>query len=507
MTAADTDQIQAETERVARAWFGALDTGDVDGAIGLLDENVEWQNLVPVEGVSDVVPWFTPIRHGVPEVAETFRIRGEVVDIHEFKPLSMLVQGDQAVGTIRDRATVLSTGKEFVIEFVSWMQVKNGKIVKWRAYTDPSPVIVAFRPEIESSKGGQVARNIDRALSSELIQAVGANDVTLTTSLLRRGADPNARASGTGLTVLMMAACQANVDLVKLLLDAGADLLTTDSQTGATPLHKACQGGSAEIARLLLDRGAFVDAVTPTMGHTPIMDALWYKWPEVVDVLLEYGANVHLDTHYGFTLFDHLNFELNVNDIGKEKIEAIDRAIKARIAQEEKEMASQRVMAALREGKADEARQQIAAGEPVNTLYPHVNSFFDGHTPLLVAARDGHADAVKDLLAAGADVHPVDWTFKGSPIHKATYNGRPDILRMLMDAPGIDLDVQGPINGYSPLHDALWHGYTECARMLIDGGARLDTKGHDGKLPVDVAADVYGADSEMVQYLRSKTGG
>jgi ankyrin repeat protein len=345
---------------------------------------------------------------------------------------------------------------------------------------------------------------IDRKLTDRLIQAVGDNDVTAVRELLEQGADPNARAAQTGLTVLMMAACQANLDLVKLLLDAGADVLAADRRTGATPLHKACQGGSAEIARLLLERGAFVDAVTPTMGHTPIMDALWYKWPEVVKVLLDYGANLHFGTHYGFTLFDHLAFELNVNVEGKAIFLEVERMFNERQAWEEQEMAGQKVTAALRDGDPGRARREIAAGEPVNTVYPHVNSFFDGHTPLLVAARDGHAEVVKDLLAAGADVRPVDWTFKGSPIHKATYNGRTDILRMLMDAPGTDLNVQGQINGYTPLHDALWHGYTECARMLIDAGARLDLRGHDGKLPVDVAADAYGVDSEMVRYIRDK---
>jgi uncharacterized protein len=345
---------------------------------------------------------------------------------------------------------------------------------------------------------------IDRKLTDRLIEAVGDNDVTAARELLEQGADPNARAAQTGLTVLMMAACQANLDLVQLLLDAGADVLTADSKTGATPLHKACQGGSTEIARLLLERGAFVDAVTPTMGHTPIMDALWYKWPEVVKVLLDYGANLHFGTHYGFTLFDHLAFELNVNVEGKAIFLEVERMFNERQAWEEQEMAGQKVTAALRDGDPERARREIAAGEPVNTVYPHVNSFFDGHTPLLVAARDGHAEVVRDLLAAGADVRPVDWTFKGSPIHKATYNGRPDILRMLMDAPGTDLNVQGQINGYTPLHDALWHGYTECARMLIDAGARLDLRGHDGKLPVDVAADAYGVDSEMVRYIRDK---
>ncbi len=136
---------QQDTERVARAWFAALDRGDVPAAVALLDEHIEWQNLSPVKGVSDVVPWFGPICHSIPEVAETFRIRDGVADIKEFKPLTMVVQGEQAVGTIRDRAVVKTTGQEFVIEFASWLTIRDGKIVKWRSYCDPSPVIAAFK--------------------------------------------------------------------------------------------------------------------------------------------------------------------------------------------------------------------------------------------------------------------------------------------------------------------------------------------------------------------------
>lgn len=136
---------QEDTKRVAGAWFDALDRGDIPAAVALLDEHIEWQNLSPVKGVSDVVPWFGPVCHSVSEVAETFRVRDAVASIKEFKPLNMVVQGEQAVGTIRDRAVVKATGQEFVIEFASWMTIRGGKIVKWRSYCDPSPVIAAFR--------------------------------------------------------------------------------------------------------------------------------------------------------------------------------------------------------------------------------------------------------------------------------------------------------------------------------------------------------------------------
>jgi len=255
----------------------------------------------------------------------------------------------------------------------------------------------------------------------------------------------------------------------------------------------------------LLAHGAFIDAVTPTMGHTPIMDALWYKWPELVKLLVEQGQNLYFGTHYGFKLEDHINFELNVNQgEEKHKFEVIKEIIDQGKAHNQAEITQQTIMAATNRGDLDAVRQLIAEGADVNTVYPHMNSFLDGHTPLLVASRDGHTDIVRALLQAGAQLRVEDWVFKGAPIHKATYNGNPQILKMLVAHPDIDLDVQGPINGYTPLHDALWHGFTECAAILVNAGARLDLRGHDGKLPLDVALEVCGEESEIVKLIRSK---
>lgn len=156
-------------------------------------------------------------------------------------------------------------------------------------------------------------------------------------------------------------------------------------------------------------------------------------------------------------------------------------------------------------GDAEQARALLRDGAAAHTVYPHVNSFADGHTPLLIAARDGHTELVADLLQAGAPARVEDWVFKGAPIHKATYNGQLDILKLVMQAPDVDIDVQGPINGYTPIHDALWHGFVECAEVLLEAGARLDLLGHDGKRPLEVAEDNLGADHPFVQRLRERT--
>lgn len=478
----------AQTRQVAQNWFDALDRGDIDAAIACLADDIEWENLPKIPGVSDIIPWIGTA-HGIPEVLQQFSTRNDVIEVKRFKPLDLVVEGDIAVGTVHDISTVLATGLDFEIRIATWMEIANGKIKKWKSYCDPSPIIAAF-------KGN---------LPERLIAAVRAENVALANQLLSYGADPNTRDAETGLTVLMMAACQADPAMVRLLLDAGADVWTTDSFTGATALHKACQGGSVEIAASLLDHGAHIDAITPSMGHTPVMDALWYKWPDLVKLLVDRGQNLYFSTHYGFTLIDHLNFELNVN-VGEEKkkFERVKEIIDQGKAHNDRLIAEQQVIAATNKGDLDEVKRLIAAGADVNAVYPHMDSFLDGHTPLLVAARDGHTEIVDELLKAGAKVRVFDWVFKGAPIHKATYNGNLPILKMLVAHSDIDLDVQGPINGYTPLHDALWHGFVECAEVLVNAGASVTLRGHDGKLPLDVAVEVSGADSSIANLIRSK---
>jgi ankyrin repeat protein len=478
---------QEETMQVATRWFAALDRGDIQTAMSCLAEDVEWVNLPKVPAVSDIIPWLGTC-HGIQEVQASFQTRDAVVTVKEFKPLTLVVQDDQAFGTVHDHAIVKATGLPFDITFATWMQIQDGKIVRWKSYCDPSPIIVAFRGDART----------------RLLDAVQQDDAATVRQLLKQGTNPDVRDMATGLTALMFAACHGNAPIVRALLDAGADVFTGDTRTGATALHKACQGGSVEVVRMLLDAGAFIDAVTPTMGHTPIMDALWYKWPEVVRLLAERGANLNLSTHYGFSMMEHFQFELKVNTLGKEALLEIDKIFTARQEADKRQIERQEVMGALKDGKPEEALARIQAGGDVNTLYPHVNSFFDGHTPLLVAARDGHTQVVEALLKAGAATNVADWTFKGSPIHKATYNGNPEILKLLLASPGININVQGPINGYTPLHDAIWHGYTECVQLLIAAGARLDLKGHDGKTPLDLAVEVYGEDGAVPTLIRSR---
>ncbi|MFJ4688127.1 ankyrin repeat domain-containing protein [Streptomyces sp. NPDC088789] len=341
-------------------------------------------------------------------------------------------------------------------------------------------------------------------MSAELIAAVRGGDTAAVERLLAAGADPSARDDASGLTVLMIAAGQADPASVRALIGAGADVLTADRRGGATALHKACQGGSLDVVRALVEAGAFVDAIAPTTGHSALMDALWYKYPDIAAYLLDQGTSLKIYTHYGFSLEEHFQYELNVNTFGKDKLLRAERHLKDRKAADDAAIARQELMAATAEGDTDRVRKLLADGAEVDEPYPNVGGFNDSHTPLLVASRDGHDEIVRLLLAAGADVNAVEPTFGAVPLHKAVYNGHAGITADLVRQDGIDLDFIGATNGYSPLHDALWHGYEDCARTLVEAGARLDLVAHDGKTALDLAVEVFGAGHPLAEQIRDR---
>ncbi|MFR9726625.1 ankyrin repeat domain-containing protein [Streptomyces sp. MS19] len=418
--------------------------------------------------------------------AEHLRLRGEFVDIVAFERRAVVVDGANAVVQTRQLIRHKAGGTEAPTDFTTFLTYgDDGLVTHCKVVFDSSAEVAMWRAE-------------SHAL---LLPAVRSGSLAEVHRVLGAGADPNQRDTETGLTALQTAAGLGNAAVTAALVEAGADVHSADSRAGGTALHKAVQRGDLDTIRVLVGAGAFIDAVAPTTGHTPLMDALWYKWPDIVAYLLDQNAGLGLYTHYGFSLREHFEYELNVNTRGKEKLLAAEKLLADRTAADERAAQEQRLMAAVAAGDAAAARAELAAGAAVDARFPVVNGFNDAHTPLLVASRDGHTEIVRDLLAAGADVNATEPTFGAVPLHKAVYNGRADITRLLTEAPGIDLDFQGATNGYSPLHDALWHGYEECARVLLAAGARTDLVGHDGKTPRDIAEESFGAGHPLVVAL------
>lgn len=474
------------TALTARRFCDNFIAGNLPALLECLSVDIDWQ--LPAAAGHNVLP-FLNNRRGRDAVAEMWRLRAQTIAPSEVKVRSLTCEDNRAAAALSIRAICTPTGRGFDMEEVFLLTLsEDGKIASVFDCFDSSSLLEAFRAN----------------LSQQLIKVVRGNDVEEAKRLLLQGADANTRDSQTGLTVLMIAACQGNLDLVALLLDRGADPWTTDAKTGATALHKACQGGNADVVRLLVEHGAFVDAVIPATGHTPLMEAILYRCPEAAACLVNKNASLTSNTRYGSSLMQQFQAERDAPGRDKAKLLEIDGIFKRKQKVQETQIAAQQIMVATNKGDADAVQRYIRQGADVNAVYPIINSPLAGQTPLLVAARIGHTEICRELLRAGAQPQLEDALFRQTPLHRAASNGKAEILKLLLAQPDIDIDAQCPSNGYTPIHEAIRHGHAESAELLFEAGARLDLRGHDGKTPVDLALEVFGPDAQLVRRLRSK---
>ncbi|MEA5542724.1 ankyrin repeat domain-containing protein [Limnoraphis robusta Tam1] len=334
-----------------------------------------------------------------------------------------------------------------------------------------------------------------------LLRAVESNDLTVVTDLVKQGANVNKRGP-TNLTPLMVAAGRGYVQMTQLLLDAGADVYTIDSVTGASPLHKAAQSGVIDVAKLLLNHGAFLNLQSAIVGHTPLMDAVWSKKPPMVKFLLDQGAIIDIKGHHGADVWEFVSdqptWTAGFTTPRKEKWgQQIYAYLKARQKADE-EALKQPLMEAVTNGDLDKVKCLIGEGVDVNEPSPIVGDGNDGQNPLLVACFLGHSQIVVELLEAGANPHIVDYLMKATPCHKGAYAGQSTALKALIKNSNVQVNAQGPYNGYSALHDATWHGHKEAVEVLLDANVCTTLQGHDGKTPVELAREFGYKDIEKL---------
>ena len=99
---------------------------------------------------------------------------------------------------------------------------------------------------------------------------------------------------------------------------------------------------------------------------------------------------------------------------------------------------------------------------------PTIHCSHDLGQQLFMASRSGRVDKVERLLARGA---PVNWrnSFGWTALHVACFYNHPDVVKILTQQDGIDVNVQNTDKN-TPLHYACLCGYLKCVQLLMATG-------------------------------------
>jgi ankyrin repeat protein len=106
-----------------------------------------------------------------------------------------------------------------------------------------------------------------------------------------------------GITLLMYAAANEDIELVQILLDHHADINAFDD-SGATPLLWALFEGKVESAQLLIRRGAEVNLWETKMNISPLIAASAKGYEKIVALLLDKKADIRHRDANGMTALD-----------------------------------------------------------------------------------------------------------------------------------------------------------------------------------------------------------
>ena len=223
-----------------------------------------------------------------------------------------------------------------------------------------------------------------------------------------------------------------------------------------------CAEGNRQVAAYLIQHlGADVNCRVGFNGGTPLHVAVFFGYVDVTRLLVrEFGADVAVVGSLGETAL-HIAAERGHADVVRVLVTELEACIEARTAQ--------------------------------------------GYTPLHLAFRKNDTEVVRTLVALGADMGATEGFGGGSLIHIAVIFGCREMVRMLVNEFGVDVNTRADENGRTPLHVAANLDFLEMARLLVRLGADVEAKACDGTTPFFVAIAQYNS-LDIARFLVEEAG-
>lgn len=264
---------------------------------------------------------------------------------------------------------------------------------------------------------------------------------------------------------------------------------------GMTPLLYAARDGNLEVARVLLAAGANIEQAEAN-AITPLLMALLNGQPQLADFLLEHGADVNVADFYGrtplFAAVEYRNLDMNNSDNPNPVNNGVDRA--AMLTMIERLLAS---------GADPDARTREY---PPSRRWIHVRNDITwvdmtGQTPFVRAAFSGDVTVMRMLMEHGAD--PQIRTYGGTSALMAAAGLNWRETQSYVESPaasleavklcielGLDVNASNT-QGFTALLGAANRGSNDIIELLVQKGARLDITDAEGRTPIEWAKGVF----------------
>lgn len=278
--------------------------------------------------------------------------------------------------------------------------------------------------------------------------------------------------AGTRLKALAAAKPQAaQVQAALALAAARAPAAATRRESGGlTPLVFAARQGDIESARILLAAGADVNQVTPD-GWSPLLTATHNRYYRLASFLLDKGADPNRANKSGWTPLylatDNRNVEggdypTRIPDM--DQLEFIRKLL----------------------DKGANVNARAIDDTETRTHFTGTWLVEEGATPFLRAAQSGDVILMRLLLRYGAD-HKIPTTNNTTPLMVAAGMGWVDGIthewskQETIEAVNLLLELGADVNAVdndrrTALIGAAFKGATEVVQILVDHGARLDVR-------------------------------
>jgi ankyrin repeat protein len=263
---------------------------------------------------------------------------------------------------------------------------------------------------------------------------------------------------------------------------------------GLTPLVLAAREGDLESAKLLLDKGANVNQVTE-YGWSPLLTATNNRHYKLAEYLIEHGADVNLANKGNWTPLylatDNRNIEGGDFPVPKADLDHLEY-----------------IQFLLDHGADPNARAKD--NTLTRTIFTMQWFFEAGATPFVRAAQSSDIELLKLLVKYGADPM-IKTEFADTALTAAagigwvegvTYEHSPqanlETVKYLLDL-GLDPNAANQ-DGRTPLMGAALKGRNEVVQVLVDHGARLDQRDRGSRDTDTVVSVNAGHTWEPVDY-------